>query len=136
MGSRELLEEAKVVAVKQADVIDAVLEHGDTRRPQAKGESGIAFRIVSDARQDIRMHHPRAQDLEPPAHLAQPAAGALAAEAVDGHIDARFNKREIVAPKADLPLVAEEATHEGIQRPLQIGEGDALINRQPLDLVK
>lgn len=31
--SGELLEEAQVIAVEQADVVDAVLEHGATRRP-------------------------------------------------------------------------------------------------------
>src|SRR5574337_1821599 len=111
--SGELLEEAEIVAVEEADIVDAVFEHGDARRAQAKGETGVARRVVPDARQDIRVHHPRAQDLEPPARLAQPAAGALAAETVDRHIDARFDEREIVAPKADLPLVPEEATHEG-----------------------
>ena len=32
--SGELLEEAEVVGVEEADVVDAVFEHGDTRRLQ------------------------------------------------------------------------------------------------------
>lgn len=59
-GSGELAEETKVVTVEEADIFNAVLEHGDARRPQSKREPAVARRVVPDARQDMWMDHPSA----------------------------------------------------------------------------
>src|SRR6185436_3180652 len=65
--SRELLQEAQVVRVEEADVVDAVAHHGHALDAQAEGEAGDLFRVVDDApeaRVDRLEHggidHPRA----------------------------------------------------------------------------
>ena len=41
----ELLEELQVVLEHQADVVDAILQHGDTLDANAEGEAGILVRV-------------------------------------------------------------------------------------------
>ena len=76
---RELLEEAQVVLVEQADVVDAVLQHRDALDAHAEREAGDLLRVVADRFEDRRMHHAAAEDLEPAGLLADAAARAAAA---------------------------------------------------------
>ena len=41
----ELLEELQVVLEHQADVVDAVLQHGDALDADAEGEAGVLIRV-------------------------------------------------------------------------------------------
>ena len=61
---------------------------------------------------------------------------AVAEEARDVRLDRRLREREVVGAEADLPLLAEQGAHEVEQRSLQVGERDAAVDRQPLDLVE
>ena len=61
----ELLEEAQVVLEEEADVVDAVLEHGHALDAHAERPARDLFRVVADVAQHVGMHHARAQDLEP-----------------------------------------------------------------------
>src|SRR5687767_1802279 len=47
-GSCELLEEPQVVLVEQADVVDAVADHGHAVDPEAEGEAGDHLGVVDD----------------------------------------------------------------------------------------
>src|SRR5260370_7725118 len=78
--SRELSQEAQVVLEEQPEVVDPVLEHRDALDPHAERPPGDLLGVVADVPQHLRMHHPRAQDLDPAALLAQPAARAAAHE--------------------------------------------------------
>src|SRR5262252_6255141 len=70
VDSCELPEEAEVVLEEQTDVVDPVLEHGHTLDAHAEGPARDLFRVVADIAKHLRVHHPRAQDLEPSRLLA------------------------------------------------------------------
>src|SRR5712691_9525078 len=81
IGLRKLSEKPQVVLEEKPDVVDAVLEHGDTLDPHAERPPRDLFRIVADVAQHLRMHHSGAEDLEPARLPADPTALAAAEEA-------------------------------------------------------
>ena len=68
----------------------------------------------------------------PPSHLAR----ALAGEAGDVDLDAGLGEREEAGAEADLALGPEDRPRELVEGALEVGEGDPLGDRQPLDLVE
>ena len=77
----ELLEELQVVLEHQADVVDAVLQHGDALDANAEGEAGILIRVNVAVLQHFAVDNTAAQDFDPAGVLAQGAALAVALEA-------------------------------------------------------
>src|SRR5262245_52208873 len=104
-----LSEEAEVVLVEQADVVDAVLEHGDALDPQPEGEAAHHAGVVADLLEDRRVHHPGAAQLDPAAPLAARAAGARAEDAGDVVLGARLDEREERRTQAEPHLPLEDA---------------------------
>src|SRR5262245_27879148 len=98
-GSRELLQEPEVVLVEEADVLDPVAEHGHALDAHPEGPARHLLGVVAHRTEDLRMDHPRAQDLEPPRRLADAAAGTLAAEAEHVHLGRRLREREEGGPE-------------------------------------
>src|SRR5579864_8654465 len=129
-------QESHVVAEEVADVRDAVLEHRDALGTHAEGEAAHPGRIVPARPQHPGMDHAGAQDLEPAALLAQHAAGAAAEDAADVHLDAGLGEREVALAEAQLPARSEHLLGEGDEDPLEVAEGDALADRDALDLVE
>src|SRR3989449_985537 len=79
-SSCELIEEAEVVLEEEADVVHAVLQHGDPLDAHAERPAGDLFGIVAHVLQHLGMHYPRAEDLQP-ARLAADAASRAGAQA-------------------------------------------------------
>ena len=131
-----MLEETQVVVEKQADVVDAVLEHGDALHPQAEGEAGVFFGVVAHGLEDRGMDHARPQDLQPAGGLADPAALAPADDAGDVDFGGGFGEGEIAGAEAQADLGAEHLVHELGEHALQVGEGDVAVHQEPLHLVK
>ena len=52
----ELLEELQVVLEHQTDVVDAVLQHGDTLDADAESEAGVLVRVPSTSIQPVCLH--------------------------------------------------------------------------------
>src|SRR5688572_30794934 len=75
---RELLEESHVVLVEQADVLDAVFEHGHALYTGPEGESRDLLRVVADGLEHGGVDHAAAEDFEPAGTLADPASGPAA----------------------------------------------------------
>src|SRR4029078_3191653 len=103
--SSELFQHPHVVVEEHPQVGDAVLEHGDPLDAHPEGEAVDALGLVAareDNPKDVRVAHPRAEDLEPAGPLAEVAAlavedaGAAAAGAGDADLDARLAVREKV----------------------------------------
>src|SRR5262252_2141387 len=90
----ELLEEAEIVLVEQADVFDLVLEDRDALDADAPGEARVAFGVVADGFEHRRMHHAAAADLDPPGPLAHRAARAVALPAAQVDFGARLGVRK------------------------------------------
>ena len=84
------------------------------------------------------MHHPRAHNLNPAAVPANTAAVARAVtgKAVDGHIHPRLHKGKIIAAETHLALGPEQPPGKLVQRPFQVGKGNAGIDGQALDLIE
>ena len=122
-----------------------MLEHRDPLDPHPEGEALDALGVVAVVAHElehVRVDHPGAEDLDPGRALAQRAAlsrrqdPAVAVEARDVDLDARLGEREEVRAQPDLALGAEDRARERQQRALEVGERDALVDREPLDLVE
>src|SRR5919112_2685173 len=115
--SAELLQEAEVVVVERAHVGQPVLELGDALDAHPPREAldllGVVA-VVVDVGVDVRVDLAGAEDLHPPLALAQPAARAVADEALavavearHVDLDARLGEREEVRAQAHVAALAE-----------------------------
>src|SRR6266567_2077482 len=76
--SFELLQETQIVGVKLADIVDAVLDHGDAFDAHAPGEAGQTIGVISHPLQYARMDNTGAEDLPPAGSVADRAVGVRA----------------------------------------------------------
>src|SRR5262249_35126112 len=144
--SSELLQDADVVLEELAQVRDAVLEHRDPLDAHPERESLNLLRVVAalpHEAEDVRVHHPRTEDLDPADPLAErvPRAvgelsAAATAEAGDVDLDARLGEGEEAGPEARLALRSEDRAGELVQRALQVGKRDVRTHGEPLDLME
>ena len=67
----ELLEELQVVLEHQADVVDAVLQHGDALDADAEGEAGVLVRVDVAVLQNLAVDDAATQNFDPAGVLAQ-----------------------------------------------------------------
>src|SRR6266542_560688 len=132
----ELLEEPDVALPQQADVGDAEADHGESVVPHPESEPRVALGVVAHVLQHPRVHHPRPGGLDPAGVAARPAALATAHEARHLDLSPRLDEREERRSEANLPLRPEERAIEGLQRALEVGEGDPLDHGQSLHLVE
>ena len=116
----ELPQEAQVVTVKIAYVINAVLEEGGTLDPHAKGEPIPFLWIVSTVGKHHRVDHTCSGDFEPPRFFAKPTAGAVTGTA---HINfnARFSKWEVTFADAHFAFLPVHLACEFCHHSNQIG---------------
>src|SRR5574340_767862 len=121
----ELLEEAQIALVEQAQIVHAVAQHRQAFHAQAESETEIFFAVDVDVLQHVGMHHAAAADLQPaavPAHV---------------HLRRRLGEREERGPETHPQIVAfEEALQEVLHHALEIGETDLLVDPQALDLME
>src|SRR5215475_5186164 len=134
----ELLKESRVSGIKQADIADAVLHHGDAVDSHAEGEAADFLRIVGGLlalheAEDCGVDHAAAEQLDPARVLALAAALAAAEGAADLHICAGFGEGEERGKEARFDARAEELLHGVVERALEVGEGDVGVNAEALD---
>src|SRR5262249_11502359 len=126
--SSELLQEAQVVVVEEAQVGDAVLKHHNTLNTQTPNKTlnllGIVA-IVVDVGVDVGVDLAGAEDLQPTLALADVAAaavlevtGAVALKARDVDLDQELGEGEEVRAQAHVALLAEHHPRERQQRAL------------------
>ena len=121
----ELAQEAQVVLVELAQIVDAVAQHREPVRPHAEREALVLLRIDADGAQHVRVHLARAGDLEP--------------AVAEAHVDLGrgLGERKERRPEAHLEVVAlEEVAQEFGEHALQIGERDVLVDPQAFDLME
>jgi len=92
--------------------------------------------VVVDEVVERRADHAGAHDLQPAGVLARAAALAAAELAAHVDLDARLREREEVRPHADVPVAAEERPGEVRDGALEVGQRDALVHHEALDLVE
>ena len=122
--------------MKQAKVVDPVAQHRDALRAHSEGEAGVALAVDADVREDVRVHHPAAQDFEPAGLTADPAPRPAADDALDVHLRGGLREGKVGRPETDLQVRLEDVAAEGGQGPLQVREVRALVDHQPLDLLE
>src|SRR5690349_7772700 len=126
--SSELPQEAEVAGPEVADVRQLVAQDRHALQAPAEREPRHFLRVMADEAEDVRVDHPRAPDLDPTRVLAQRAAGAVALEARDRHLERRFREGEEVGRETRTPVLAEERAQQLQERPLQVGERDAAVD--------
>ncbi len=82
-GDLELTQKTQIAALQQANIVNAITHHGQTRQPQPERESAPFFRVNVAHAQHIRMHQTAWQQLHPAAVLANRAARAIANQAAN-----------------------------------------------------
>ena len=70
---RELLQQPKIVVIKQTDVLHLILEECYPIDADAERPAGVAFGVVTDLFEERRVDHPASEDLEPAGLLAHGA---------------------------------------------------------------
>ena len=115
----KLLQEPHIVFVKEADIVDAVTDHGDAFDAKAERPAGPDFGVVTDNFKDRRMHDATAGDLGPVlAHLFHQRAGEI-------NFIARLGVAEIVRTKTNLHVLAQQFLENEFDRALEVADGDA-----------
>ena len=132
----ELLQEAQIVLGHQADVVDAVLEHGNTLDADAESKAGIDLGVDVAVAQNLLMHHAGTQDLNPAGVLAQRAALAAAGKTGDVNLNAGLGEREIARAQTGPDAFTEQFLNELVEHTLKVAERDALIHNKTFHLME
>src|SRR5437899_2485725 len=135
MSTLELPQEAHIVLQEQAEVGDVVLEHRQAVQPGTEGKAGIVFWVDAAIPKHLRVDHAGAQDLQPAA-LTAAAAGAAADSARHRRPDARLCEGEMIAHDPNAPFRTKERASEILDRALQVGKADFVVDDEALDLIE
>src|SRR5689334_10972133 len=96
----ELLQEPEVVFVKEADILDLVLENRNPFDADPPREAGVALGVVADRLENSRVHHAAAANLDPACPLAHRASIPLAPPAAQVDFGARLRVGKEAGSKA------------------------------------
>src|SRR5262249_45314420 len=123
---------------EQPDVVDLVLQHGNTLDRHAESEPRHGFRIVAHGGEDVGIDQPRAEDLQPPRRLAQRTrrTAALAGKACDVDLRARLGEREETGAEPQARLAPEDALQCHRQYALEVTKGDMAVYHEAFDLME
>ena len=105
--------------------------------PKPNAKPGVLLGVDADALEHVGVDHAAAAELDPARLRAHPAAVAVAEDAAHRELGRRLGVGEEVGaePGADA-LVVEQPAHEGLDGAEQVGEGDAAVDGERLDLVE
>src|SRR4029079_14898605 len=110
-SSRELLQESHVRIVQQPYIGKRVPQHCNACRSHSESPAGVFLRINSGGFENVRMHHPRAEDFHPSCAFACSASCSVTELALDIHFCGRLGEREITRTESRFRF-AEEAIRE------------------------
>ena len=119
-----------------ADVGDVVAQLRRALEPAAEREPAPLLGVEADVLEHARVDHAGAAHLDPARELARAAARAAADPARDVRLDRRLGEREVVRAEADAPLGPVERAHHVQQRALEVGEREAAVDGEALELVE
>src|SRR5579859_5497678 len=135
--------EPDVAVHRVPDLGQPVRDHQAALDAEPEGEPAVPVGGDPAGHQDAGVDHAAARDLDPALRPAYPALvtarlgrGAAADVAFHRHVTGRLGEREVVRPEARAQPDAEHRVHEGLDRPAQVGHGQALVHREALDLVE
>src|SRR5438552_425890 len=143
VGSWELPQEADVVLEKDLDIVDAVLEHGETIDADAEGKATDFFRVVVDEAVDGGIDHAGAEEFDPGRAFAlrtgsatRGRAGSPTERAGDIELYARLGEREIAGAEARFDAGAKKLFYEILDGAGEIAEGNVGVDGEAFDLVE
>src|SRR6516165_6716784 len=135
--------EPDVAVYRVPDLGQPVRDHQAALDAEAEREPAVAVGVDAAGDQHPGIDHAAASDLDPalrPAHPTRIAArlgrSAAADVAFHRYVTGRLGEREVVGPEPRAQPHAEHRVHERLDRPAQVGHGQALVHREPLDLVE
>src|SRR6266496_488077 len=148
-GSPKLLQKSHIPLKEQLQIVQTILQHGDTVHTHAESEArnflGIVTVVLHELG-DIGIDHAAAEDFERSRLLAGTArlllcsTTALATPATnetrDEHLRAWFGERKERWAETGLHVGAEQRFHRVVERTFQIAEGDVRVNGEALDLME
>ena len=102
--------------------------------PKAKPDHSVG--VDADGREDRRVDHPAPAELDPAGARARPAAAAVADGAGDLVLGRRLGEGEVGRPQPRVDVGAEVGGGERLDGAGQVGERDAPVDHQALDLVE
>src|SRR5436190_843639 len=132
----ELLQDADVVLPERAEVRQAVPEHRDALDPEPESEPLPLGRIQSDVAKHVGVDPAGAAHLDPARVLAHGAAAPVAEEARDVELDRRLGEGEEARAHPHLALRPEQQPEVLQHRAAQVGQRDAAVDREALDLLE
>src|SRR6218665_830561 len=126
----ELRQKTDVAVKEQAQVVDAVAQHGQSVQPHAEGKADVLFGIQSHVAHHVRMHLARA------GHF-QPAASQRAGLKPDVDLGAGLREGEKTGAKAQHQIIAfKKPAAKAREDDLQVLETHVLADPQALALVE
>ena len=132
--SLKLRQKPHVAIEKEAQIVNAIAEHGHAFEAHTKGEAGVFFGVDAAVFQHEGMHHPATENLDEALTLTQAAALATALEARDVHLGGGLGEGEVVGPETHLGLLTVHLLGEDFESTLEVTHGDALIDHQAFNL--
>ena len=103
----KLTQEAGIVLGEHAQVLDLILQVGDTFDAHAEGVARVLGAVDAVELEDVGVNHAAAQDFYPTGTLAERTALAAADVARDVHLGARLGEGEVGGTETDLGVGTE-----------------------------
>src|SRR5262249_16160469 len=132
----ELFQKAQVITEEVANIVDAVLQHGNTLRPHAKGKAAKHLGVIAAIVQYLGMHHARPENFQPFTVLPDRPTLPPADQAVHIDLNAGLGKREMAAAKTHLTVLVKHAAGEGHQDTFEVGHRDVRAHSEAFNLME
>ena len=87
---------------EEADVAEAIAEHGEPLEAHAPGVAGVNFGVDTAVFEDFGMDHAGAADFKPAGVLAEAAAGAVAVGALEVDFEAGLDEGKVAGAETGL----------------------------------
>ena len=111
----KLLQEAYIIFVEQAQVVNVVATHGNTLQTQAKGKAAVFFRINIAVAQYLWVYHTTAENFNPTLVFAKTATFTVAVKALYVNFCGRLCKWEVVRTEPNNGILAVQPLYKGFQ---------------------
>jgi hypothetical protein len=91
----DLFKYAEIRLKQELDVVDAVLEHGNTIDSDTESQTAVFVAVDSAAFQNLLVNNACTEDFDPARTLAELASLAAALEAGNVYLNGRLREREV-----------------------------------------
>ena len=132
----ELFEEAQVVFEEQADVVDAVFQHGDTFDAESKREPGPFFCIVINEFEYCRVDHACPKNFYPTCLRTNPAPFSATNHALNIDFRAGAGEGKEAGTEPDFCIFAKHFLEKNTHDAFEMTEGNIFIYHEPFDLME